>query len=83
MVAVPRGSMEVAVVILVLTQLMLAIGGGAAVGLPAGDVLTQTRGWGWVMFVNVPIGILVLIGALRHLPELPRQGTSPAPRPRP
>jgi EmrB/QacA subfamily drug resistance transporter len=59
-----------------LSMFVLAIGSGAAVGLLAGGVLTQTLGWEWVMFVNAPIGILVLVGALRHLPELPRQGTS-------
>jgi EmrB/QacA subfamily drug resistance transporter len=59
-----------------LSMFVLAIGSGAAVGLLAGGVLTQTLGWEWVMFVNAPIGILVLVGALRHLSEVPRQGTS-------
>ena len=38
-------------------------GGGAAVGLVAGGLLTTYLSWRWVLFVNVPIGILV--GAAR------------------
>jgi EmrB/QacA subfamily drug resistance transporter len=33
-------------------------GGGAAIGLIAGGLLTSYLSWRWVMFVNVPIGIL-------------------------
>ena len=32
-------------------------GGGAAVGLVAGGLLTTYLSWRWVLFVNVPIGI--------------------------
>ena len=32
---------------------------GGAIGLVAGGVLTQLVSWRWVMFVNVPIGIVV------------------------
>jgi MFS family permease len=35
-------------------------GGGAAIGLVAGGLLTTYASWRWVMFVNVPIGILVM-----------------------
>ena len=34
-------------------------GGGAAVGLVAGGLLTTYLSWRWVLFVNVPIGIVV------------------------
>jgi len=34
---------------------------GGATGLVAGGVLTQWASWRWVMFVNVPIGLAVLI----------------------
>ncbi|TYB96978.1 MFS transporter [Micromonospora sp. WP24] len=59
-----------------MAMFVLAVGAGAAVGLLAGGVLTQTLGWEWVMFVNAPIGLLVLLSALRNLPELPRRRTS-------
>ncbi|MFF7214769.1 MFS transporter [Streptomyces sp. NPDC008238] len=34
-------------------------GAGAAVGLLAGGMLTEWLDWRWVLFVNVPIGLLV------------------------
>jgi EmrB/QacA subfamily drug resistance transporter len=46
--------------------------GGAAVGLVAGGVLVQWTSWRWVFFVNVPIGIALLVLARRDLPETPR-----------
>jgi EmrB/QacA subfamily drug resistance transporter len=44
------------------------MGLGAAVGLVAGGAITETIGWRWVFFINVPIGALVLAAALRLLP---------------
>ncbi|MER6946130.1 MFS transporter [Nonomuraea sp. NPDC000554] len=39
-----------------------AIGGsGAAVGVLLGGLLTAGPGWAWVFYVNVPIGLLVLL----------------------
>jgi EmrB/QacA subfamily drug resistance transporter len=35
---------------------------GIVVGLLLGGVLTDTLGWRWVFFINVPIGLLVLVG---------------------
>lgn len=59
-----------------MAMFVLAVGAGAAVGLLAGGVLTQTLGWRWVMFVNAPIGVTVLLGAVRNLPEMERRRTS-------
>ena len=42
---------------------------GAAVGLIAGGLLTSYANWRWVLFVNVPIGLLVLLLAPRVLGE--------------
>jgi MFS family permease len=47
--------------------------GGSAVGLIAGGMLTQWVSWRWVLFVNVPIGIVVFALARLVLPETPRR----------
>jgi EmrB/QacA subfamily drug resistance transporter len=46
--------------------------GGSAFGLIAGGMLTQWATWRWVLFVNVPIGIVVVALARLALPETPR-----------
>ncbi len=46
--------------------------GGAAVGLIAGGILTEWASWRWVLFVNVPIGIALLLATSRFLPESER-----------
>lgn len=47
-----------------------AVGGaGGAMGGLVGGVLTQALDWRWVLFVNVPIGILLVVGALWALTE--------------
>src|SRR5256886_15006661 len=43
--------------------------GGSAVGLVLGGALTQSLSWRWIFFVNVPVGILTFIAALRIVPE--------------
>ncbi len=43
--------------------------GGATVGLLLGGFLTQYLNWRWNFFVNVPVGILVVIAAWHLLPE--------------
>jgi EmrB/QacA subfamily drug resistance transporter len=40
---------------------------GASIGLLAGGVLTQALDWHWIFFVNLPIGIATLAGAVRVL----------------
>lgn len=49
-------------------------GGGSAVGVILGGLLTQGPGWRWVFFVNVPIGILTVVLAQRLLPESRDEG---------
>jgi EmrB/QacA subfamily drug resistance transporter len=46
---------------------------GAAVGLIVGGLLVNYASWRWVLFVNVPIGLVAAIGAPRVLSESPRQ----------
>jgi EmrB/QacA subfamily drug resistance transporter len=47
--------------------------GGAAVGLIVGGLLTTYLSWRWVLFVNVPIGVVVALTAPRALAESPRR----------
>lgn len=42
---------------------------GAAIGLIAGGLLTSYASWRWVMFVNVPIGLVVLAVSRVALPS--------------
>src|SRR3954467_1580478 len=44
-------------------------GSGGAAGVLLGGILTQYAGWEWVLFVNVPIGLLAAALAPRLLPE--------------
>jgi EmrB/QacA subfamily drug resistance transporter len=46
---------------------------GGAIGLIAGGLLTSYVSWRWVLFVNVPLGAVVMLAALRSLAESPRQ----------
>jgi EmrB/QacA subfamily drug resistance transporter len=45
--------------------------GGGAIGLILGGLLTQWASWRWVLFVNVPIGLVVIVLARRLLTETP------------
>jgi EmrB/QacA subfamily drug resistance transporter len=44
-------------------------GSGGAAGVLLGGILTEYAGWEWVLWVNVPIGIVAAIIAPRLLPE--------------
>ena len=44
-------------------------GGGAAVGVLLGGVLTKYFGWEWIFFVNVPVGIIAFALAPRFVRE--------------
>jgi EmrB/QacA subfamily drug resistance transporter len=48
-------------------------GVGGATGMVLGGVLTTYASWRWVLFVNVPIGIMVAAAAPRVLAESPRR----------
>jgi EmrB/QacA subfamily drug resistance transporter len=45
--------------------------GGAALGVLLGGVLTAGSGWRWVLFINVPIGLLLVLGLRTRLPAQP------------
>jgi EmrB/QacA subfamily drug resistance transporter len=44
-------------------------GAGGAVGALLGGILTEIS-WRWVLFINIPIGMVLIIGALIWLPEV-------------
>ncbi|WP_314619374.1 MFS transporter [Streptomyces stackebrandtii] len=46
--------------------------GGGAIGLLAGGMLTEWLDWRWVLFVNVPIGLLIAFLAPRYIEESER-----------
>ena len=46
---------------------------GAAIGLIAGGMLTSWLSWRWVLFVNVPIGVLLASLAPMYITESERQ----------
>jgi EmrB/QacA subfamily drug resistance transporter len=47
-------------------------GAGAALGLMLGGILTEYLSWRWVLFVNVPIGIILVIASLTYLHQSER-----------
>ena len=47
---------------------------GASIGLLLGGALTDFVSWHWTLFVNVPIGAVVLLLARRFVTETPRMG---------
>ena len=47
-------------------------GGGGSVGLVLGGMLTDWISWRWGLFINVPVGLAVILLAPRFLPETPR-----------
>jgi EmrB/QacA subfamily drug resistance transporter len=50
-------------------------GGGSAIGVLLGGVLTAGPGWQWVFYVNVPIGVVVFAVLVRILPaDRPSEG---------
>ncbi|MCD9198016.1 MFS transporter [Aeromicrobium wangtongii] len=49
-------------------------GGGAAIGLIVGGVLTEYASWRWCLGVNVPIALLAALAALRFVRESKAEG---------
>src|SRR6201987_4737235 len=46
-------------------------------GPTIGGLILDNTSWRWIFFVNVPIGIIAVISALRVLPTVERQKTDP------
>ena len=51
-------------------------GGGAALGVLLGGLITAGPGWPWVFFINVPAGVVVYALLTRYLPALPASETA-------
>ncbi|MCW5804873.1 MAG: MFS transporter [Deltaproteobacteria bacterium] len=51
---------------------------GGSLGLFVGGLLTQTLGWHWIFWINVPVGAVAIYGVLRHLaPDARRSARAP------
>lgn len=49
-----------------------SLGGvGAAAGVLLGGFLTSGMGWEWVFFLNVPVGVILLVALSKLLPTMP------------
>ncbi|MFD6490817.1 MFS transporter [Streptomyces sp. NPDC060188] len=46
--------------------------GGSAIGLLAGGILVEWLDWRWVFFVNIPIGLLIVLATPRFIRESER-----------
>jgi EmrB/QacA subfamily drug resistance transporter len=51
-------------------------GGGAAVGMLLGGVLTQYTDWRWCLLVNIPIALVAAVFAVRGVPESKAEGNT-------
>ena len=51
-------------------------GGGAAIGLIMGGVLTQYASWRWCLFVNVPIAVIAAVAAVPVVRESRASGNT-------
>jgi len=52
-------------------------GAGGATGVLAGGVLTDLLSWRWILFINIPIGLLVLLVARFAITESRAEGARP------
>lgn len=52
-------------------------GGGAALGLMLGGILTEYLDWRWVLYVNIPIAIIAVVGAAYAVYEPAGRNRSP------
>ncbi len=52
-------------------------GAGGAVGLLLGGLLTEELDWRWNLYINIPIAVVAIIGALVFVPLIARTGPRP------
>lgn len=51
-------------------------GGGAAVGLLLGGILTEYADWRWCLLVNIPIALVAMLAAIAVVPESRAHGNT-------
>lgn len=56
---------------------VMAVYLGLSVGPPLGGFLVDALGWRWIFFINLPIGLAVLIWGWRMLPRSERETGAP------
>ncbi len=42
---------------------------GIALGAPLGGVITGTFGWHWIFLINIPVGVLAMLVAIKFIPS--------------
>ncbi|MGH2560610.1 MAG: MFS transporter [Thermomicrobiales bacterium] len=42
---------------------------GAVLGQVVGGLITDLAGWRWIFLINIPIGVVAMVAAIRYLPE--------------
>ncbi|HEU4541073.1 MAG TPA: MFS transporter [Jiangellaceae bacterium] len=52
-------------------------GGGAAIGLTLGGLLTEYLDWRWVFYVNIPIAVIAVLGGMIEIREPEGRNRSP------
>lgn len=49
---------------------------GGLTGLVIGGVITSLLGWRWIFFINAPVAVIVVLGALMALPDTARDASA-------
>jgi len=70
--SVPRSEVVQALATLTIPALV-----GPIVGPPLGGFITTFFHWRWIFFINIPIGILGIVMALRFVPNIKEDDTPP------
>ena len=70
--SVPRSEVVQALATLTIPALV-----GPIIGPPLGGFITTFFHWRWIFFINIPIGILGIVMAMRFVPNIKEDDTPP------